>query len=1443
MTFIELNRTFIPVKDSNEPNLELDPIWGYFGARALEWTELHPYWRVVLLAEASCGKTAEFRNQADSHAAKGRAAFYVRIEDLADNGFETALAPATSNLFEQWRHGTDEGWFFLDSVDEARLNRKNFESSLRRFARELGESVNRAHIFISCRVSDWRGSEDVDAIQRMLPFAESPPSLLPEADADDLLLAPILKSQEAEPSHSENETASKRRELMLVQLVPLSPEQCRRLAQEAGVEDMDGFMDGIVRMGLDDFAERPGDLLDLVEYWKSYHRFASLSDMVEHSIQKKLRERDPYRLDNAALSIQKAREGAERVAAALTLGKTFTIRTPGHSSDPHRTAGALDPAAVLTDWTDAERSALLRRGIFAPATYGRVRFHHRSTQEYLTARWLERLLLANCPQGEVWHCIFAERYGVETVVPSLRPAAAWLALWRPSIRDEIIRREPIVLLQQGDPGSLPIPVRECLLAAYADKHAAAEITDTKMDRRAMWLFGDQALADAIRKAWHTNPHRDFRWKLLCFIEVASIKECADLARAVACDRSADDYDRMIAVEALKACDDQEGLAEVAHLVMQTPSAWSGRLAYRLATVLFPQHLSVQDLLTLIAESKDIARSESFHYQLVPLYEACPDAYSRIHFVTGLSDLCLSPPFVDGYQRISQRYHELATHLEPIARSEIQLLGEQEPPEYLIRLLMAVERAERSHSRSVHGQRSLPTLVQEKRRLHRALFWADVDEKTTNVPGIPRPVWHWRVYIHGQALWRLGPSDLPWLYEDISSHSDHEKKRIALQAAVSILKDAGKLADTMPHLQALVRDDSILATDLEGISKPSVEFEKYERRNRRMNMKYAQQQARREQKVKASWLRLKDELQTNPDQLRNSLEASVVPLMNLTKWLCYRTNLPYHSAPLEWRLLREGFDSAAIAEAYRDGMKAIWRITEPERSKKNSQGQTTTKWVMILSFGGIALEAAEDPNWAIRLTDQEAERAALHGFWAEQDYPEWIDDLLISHSTIALPVLKQAIIDEWSSPSHHWPHLLHAYANVSRSLQPAVEQVLFDVISGEEPVDVPKLERGLRVMQRLNLDGGQRSRLIQLGKDRLPHHRTANHNDYALQYLMLLFLFDAENAVEDLATWIDHAAPAQRRARAEQTLAVLFDRHDPLLHEALSHVSVPTLERLLYWVYGHIRPEDDNVHHGSYTPDTRDNAERARNSIFNSLLNRQGAEAFHAMQRFVERIEDEGRSRRYRELARSKAENDAEPPAWSAAEVMAFECQHTAPVKTGKDLLRLALSVLDDIQFQLGHGDASSRSLLERAQDEEEVQNWITEQINLRAHGRFHAHREAEIAQGNKPDLIVSSTSASCEVAIEIKHANKKDWTVQKLEKALQQQLAESYLKPAARRHGILLVSYHKEKRWRDPESSEWMSFSDVISRLDAVARRLTANSSGSIEARCIGIDATSAKRS
>lgn len=608
------------------------------------------------------------------------------------------------------------------------------------------------------------------------------------------------------------------------------------------------------------------------------------------------------------------------------------------------------------------------------------------------------------------------------------------------------------------------------------------------------------------------------------------------------------------------------------------------------------------------------------------------------------------------------------------------------------------------------------------------------------------------------------------------------------------------------------------------------------------VEHERQRAEQEAKDKESWKRFEQALRQDPEQLRDpakikSWKAGAYRLWDLTRWLMRRTEAGDETACVEWRFLEEGF-GREVAEAYRDGLKLHWRYTKPARPKRTKGGAITFKYTNILAYRAIAVEVGGDPDWTARLSDDEAERAALHGCLSDQGYPEWIDALIASHPRIVLPIIRRAVREEYLSNGPGRTTFLYRYARGAQSLHPSIQKILFNLIASKEPGSPEKFASMLDIAQRLDLATPQRKRLLDIAEARLAAYRLAQNAAAARWYIALLFALDFSKGLSHFEEWLKAGAPAQVQQNAEETFAFLFDSHNPTIPSALANAAVPDLERLLHLVYSYIRPESDEPHEGSYTPNTRDHAENARNAILGAVLNRTGPDAYYALRRVAADPVLAVRAHRFNELARGKAERDCELPAWTAKEVLRFERERTAPVKTGAGLLRVVEGILSDIQFELTKGDVSSRRLLQQAQDEEEVQGWLTEQLNLRSRDRFRAFREAEVAQGDKPDVIVSSTSASCEVAIEIKHS--KRWTLRQLEEGLRIQLAENYLKPEVRRYGLLVITHHLARQWRDTETNESMTFPRLIERLASVATTLIANTSGAIEVKCVGIDATSA---
>jgi hypothetical protein len=107
--------------------------------------------------------------------------------------------------------------------------------------------------------------------------------------------------------------------------------------------------------------------------------------------------------------------------------------------------------------------------------------------------------------------------------------------------------------------------------------------------------------------------------------------------------------------------------------------------------------------------------------------------------------------------------------------------------------------------------------------------------------------------------------------------------------------------------------------------------------------------------------------------------------------------------------------------------------------------------------------------------------------------------------------------------------------------------------------------------------------------------------------------------------------------------------------------------------------------------------------------------------------------------------------------------------------------------------------------------------------------------------LISSAHSIDEVAIEAKYGDK-GWSALTLEHALSAQLAEDYLRPANRRHGLLVVTNHSGKRWKHPATGKMLSFTEMIAYLNTVALKLNRNVIGEVTVAVIGIDALPRKR-
>ena len=234
-TYIQLNRFFrLLPKDHefNEEEFEIAQSLGLGGGADTQgWDQLLDLYRVIILAEAGAGKTEEIQQITTKLRSEGKYAFFFRLESLSGS-LRTSFEIGNEREFEAWLATEKEAWFFLDSVDEARLKSfRNFEEAVRNFAAELGASKQRAHIYITSRPSEWRPKADLSLIKGQLPFVEvTPAEVSDEAglalNQDDLQKA--VKGVEVKKKPERSRVDPK-----VFSLLPLDKDRCQGLGNVA----------------------------------------------------------------------------------------------------------------------------------------------------------------------------------------------------------------------------------------------------------------------------------------------------------------------------------------------------------------------------------------------------------------------------------------------------------------------------------------------------------------------------------------------------------------------------------------------------------------------------------------------------------------------------------------------------------------------------------------------------------------------------------------------------------------------------------------------------------------------------------------------------------------------------------------------------------------------------------------------------------------------------------------------------------------------------------------------------------------------------------------------------------------------------------------------------------------------------------------------------------
>ena len=1378
-------------------------------SRGTTWEDLLRSRRVLMISEAGAGKTYECREQAQRLWDAGEPAFFVELAGLAAEDLRSLLDHDEEARLDAWLSSqSDVATFFLDSIDELKLTLGSFELALKRLKRAIGSKLRQSRIVITTRPIPF----EKQLVRRRLPI---PPAPSTEPSEETFAKIAMRDHQTRQVGDMDDSVVPDWR---TVALMPLSDAQILEFARVKGVEDPTVLLEDLERRNALEFARRPQDLIELCADWREHKRIRTHRDQVAANVRVKLQPRDD-RKEPAELSVDRAIEGASRLALAMMVTRRMTIRHSA-ASDVIENEAALDPAIILSDWNPNERKALLERPLFGFASYGRVRFHHRSVVEYLAAERLRALRGRGMPFRALKRLIFAPTKDKTIVCPSKRPIAGWLALVEDGIFEMLRDNEPAVLLDEGDPEALSQKQRNQALRAYVGRYGQGGWRGLSVPPIQVHRFASPELADDVIQLWKRgieNP--DVRQTLLYLIEAGRIGDCADIAHGVALDVQASAVERLIAVDAIVAIRDPR-LKDIASDVAAAENLWPHKIARGVLLRLFPRDLSIEQLLQTLSWMREGKRSVGdLDWQLPRLIanaELEPTDLEALR--DGLVNLLSA-----GLRWRREWPHIVCDrpHLSgALAAACVHGLDRRKTEGWLHASVLALRLHNREYSNNEAHKALHERLSNLSAEDHARLFWAE-DSLVQSLHAIADP---WKRF--AAVTWHHGPvqlraeRDLDWIKEALGDTARAKDDRaMLLEAAMRLVPHREQRQDHVSGLKPLVADQPSLLAAIDEHLKPSQHDEEEKRWEKEQALR-KQQQERRDAKNRASWIQFWREVAEHPESAFSS-ERSWDTAWNLWQAMSHDGE---DSRASGWnrRFIKEQFGKET-ADRLRRILMNIWREDHPTLPSERPEDERSTYPGWQLGLAALYAEA-EDPSWATKLTEEEAKLVMRFAFIEENGLPSWMESLVDVHPDAVDAILGNELSWELNREAGANGHSIllqnigYAPKSVARLFIPRLREWLGG--DGNLVNDAGNLGGATKLLGQVigailkHGDEDTLAHVLAVARERLQDELP---EEVAFVWLPTLMRVDPElgvSALEDRIRTVDPRA----RSEAVKWFSVLFGDPPDAINLKTPAFTPQLLLRLFRLAYQHVRPVDDAEHEGSYSPDTRDHAERARNEIVNALFEAKGEEGWAAKMEMANDPLCAHFKDRILAVSEEHLAQEIDPVALDETQAIVLDKTDEAPASTNEAMFAIMSDRLLDLD-ELLLRDTSPRDAWAGITDEKVMRREIARELNHEAKGLYTVDQEAVTADEKETDIRLRSVVSEHEAIIELKLADSRR-SARDLRDTIYDQLVTKYMAAETSRSGCLLVTLARDQKWKHPDNGTLIGLPELMSLLCDEAKRV-----------------------
>ena len=925
-----------------------------------------------------------------------------------------------------------------------------------------------------------------------------------------------------------------------------------------------------------------------------------------------------------------------------------------------------------------------------------------------------------------------------------------------------------------------------------------------------------------------NP--DVRQTLLGLIEAGRIGECADIAHGVACDVEAPGVERLIAVDALAAIRDPR-LEDIASEVVAADATWPDNIVQDLVLKLFPRNVSIEQLCQCLSWMKEEKNAVGgLGWELPRL----------------IADAELEPPSLDALRdglvkllsaglRWSLEWPHVVCdrpHLRPaLAAICVRGLDGSKSDGWLHASVLALRLHDREYSNDdVHKllRERLSNLSADE---NARLFWAE-DAFVQSLHVITDP---WErfaeVTLHDDevSVELRAERDLDWIKEALAdTNRAKDDRAMLLEAAMRLHSNREQWRDHVSGLKSLVSDQPGLVATIDESLKPSKHDEEHKLWKKKMADRKKQQE-RRKAKDRARWIQFWREVAERPESAFSS-ERSKGTAWNLWQAMSHDGE-DGRASGWNRRFIEEHFGKETAARL-RSTLMKMWREDRPTLPSERPEDQRRTyltRWQ--LGLAGLYAEA-EDPSWATRLTAEEAKLAARYAPLELSGLPTWMESLVDANPEAVDAILGNELSRDLKREPRADGHSMllqninHAPEPVARLFLPRLREWSDgdgDVI--DDAGDLAGIAERLRQVVGAMLEHGDedtRAFVLAAARRRL---RDELPEELVVVWLRTLMRVDPELGVSALKDRIRTVEPGAL-SEAVELFSVLFGYRHDAIDLKTPEFTPRLLLRLLRLAYHHVRPADDAVHDGTtYSPDTRDDAQTARNHIVNALFETKGEEGWAAK---LEMANDPLCSHfKDRIIAVSEEHwaQEIDSVAFDESQAVALDKTGEAPASTNEAMFAIMNDRLDDLD-ELLLSDASPREAWAGITDEKVMRREIARELNHAANGLYKVDQESVTADEKKTDIRLRSVASDHEAVIELKLGDSR--SAGDLRNSIHDQLVRKYMAAENRKSGCLLVTLAKDRSWQHPDTGTNIGPCELMSLLNDEARRVEETMGGEV---------------